>query len=136
VDDMKASQEIDVTKFSTIELADFATRNDTDDRLTIIAEIENPSYQPNKVASKQYSPEIPQKIKVPALIFDESLCDECMDKVEHDLENLHLDRLPVRLNSAHAFILNVTSSQLRLLSTFPLVNFIRPNRTHTIRHFA
>jgi hypothetical protein len=52
-----------------------------------------------------------------------------MDQLEQELSQLGIDD-PTRLNTASAFVVNVSPRQLRAVSTLPLVGVIRPNRTH------
>ena len=55
---------------------------------------------------------------------------QAMDKLERELAALGLGNDLVRLNTASAFVVNVSSDQLRAVSTLPLVGVIRPNRRH------
>ena len=55
---------------------------------------------------------------------------QAMDKLEKELAALGLGNDLVRLNTASAFVVKVSSDQLRAISTLPLVGVIRPNRRH------
>jgi hypothetical protein len=55
---------------------------------------------------------------------------QAMDQLERAFDKLQLPQRPVRLDSAQAFVVDVTPDQLRTISDWDLVGPIRPNRTH------
>jgi hypothetical protein len=55
---------------------------------------------------------------------------QAMDQLQRAFEELELPEQPVRLDSAQAFVVDVTPDQLRMISSWDLVGPIRPNKTH------
>ncbi len=53
-----------------------------------------------------------------------------MDDLEKEIRRLKLAQDPVRLDSAEAFVLEVTPEQLQKLARCELVGRVRPNREH------
>lgn len=68
---------------------------------------------------------------IAALPIDEKAVRQKMDQLVNELENLGVDNL-VRLDTAQALVVDVTSSQLCAVSLLENVGYVRLNRTHRI----
>lgn len=74
----------------------------------------------NQPANSKSLPQKPSFLKSP------------MDDLAQEIKRLKLAQDPVRLDSAEAFVLEVTPEQLQKLARSELVGRVRPNREHHV----
>jgi len=109
------------------ELIKFAEQ---DEKNTVSVIIETPVEQA-QVELTETRPDGDTFAPFAALPVDEEAERQKMDQLENELKKLGADIL-VRLDTAQAFVVDLTPSQLRTVSLLGNVGYIRPNRTHRI----
>jgi hypothetical protein len=127
--------DLDATKIDLDELRDFAAASGDvagrAARRSVIVELGGPA---RKVVVRAPSRTLPRKDAAMAEVLRPGAADpgrgRDMDRLQQALLTLGLGEEPVRLDAAEAFVVRVTSDQLREITRLPLVGVIRPNRTH------
>lgn len=111
------------------DLRSFAEDGGTDEPRSVIVELNATPLDLLLEPSRRLGP---PRERVPIALGASHVKHEqkAMDKLERELAALGLGNNLVRLNTASAFVVNVSSDQLRAISSLPLVGIIRPNRTH------
>jgi hypothetical protein len=118
-------------KIQDDELRSFAESDDMDRRETVIVEVEStPKVRPP--ASKDLWLDASHyRYAIEAIESDdEGQSAGSMDRLQQQFRKMDLPEEPVRLDTAQAFVLDVTPEQLRQIAEWPDVGPIRPNRTH------
>ena len=116
-------------KIDDADLRSFAEHGGPTDHASVIVELDQtPTVRPGD-ATGGWSGDAGYRVPIEAL---EGFDDEGtgMDELEKALQGLELAATPVRLDSAQAFVLNVTPDQLKAIADWDLVGPIRPNRRH------
>lgn len=118
-----------ISKIVDTDLRNFAKDCGTDEPRSVIVELNaTPLELPVNASQRSGLPRMRLSIPVDASQVNQE--QKAMDKLESELAALGLGNDLVRLNTASAFVVNVSSDQLRAISSLPLVGVIRPNRTH------
>jgi hypothetical protein len=116
-------------KIVDADLRSFVEHGGLDDRASVIVELsQTPTVRPGESSSGWFE-NTGYRVPIEAL---EGFDDEGsgMDELEKALQGLDLAATPVRLDSAQAFVLQVTPDQLKAIADMELVGPIRPNRRH------
>lgn len=118
-------------KIQDDDLRSFAESDDTDRRETVIVEVEStPKVRPPASTDHWRDPSS-YRYAIEAMESDEEgQAAGSMDRLQRHFRELDLPDEPVRLDTAQAFVLDVTPGQLRQISEWSDVGPIRPNRTH------
>ncbi len=119
--------ELNLKKIMDEELVAFA-KQDEEGTVSVIIEILAEDAQ---IEMSQTGSDEDRFAPIAAPPSDEKALGHKMDKLEKELENLNVDNL-TRLDTAQAFVADVTSSQLRAVSLLENVGYVLPNRTHRI----
>ena len=119
--------ELNLEKIMDEELVAFA-KQDEEGTVSVIIEILAEDAQ---IEMSQTGSDEDRFAPIAAPPIDEKALTHKMDKLEKELENLCADNL-IRLDTAQAFVADVTSSQLRAVSLLENVGYVLPNRTHRI----
>jgi hypothetical protein len=117
----------DQQKILDPELVKFAEQ-DKEDTVSVIIEL------PVEQAQIELTETRPNEdIFVPfaTLPIDEDTERQKMDQLESELKKLGVDNL-IRLDTAWAFVVDLTPSQLRAVSLLANTGYVRLNRTHRI----
>ena len=117
----------DVEKIQGEDLRSFAESGPSDERQSVIVEL-GTTDQVRPPAKKELWTS-PNDYRA-AIEGIEGYSDDgsAMDELQQTLNGLSLPRDPVRLDSAQAFVLDVTPGELRQITASNLVGPIRPNR--------
>jgi len=119
----------DTAKLHGQDLRDLVEAGEPEMRTSVIVEIKSTqTAAPHSYDAWREAPLSPDEIAQIDRADDATLT---MDRVETQLKGLDLPKGPIRLDAAEAFVLSVTPSQLREISSWDLVGAIRPNRTYT-----
>ena len=114
-----------LSKIADPELAEFAEKDSTE-TLNVIVEL---SFRPHRIPEKE-RPSVPgMKRPIVVLPEDEAEVRKSMDRLEKSLKSLTTSRI-LRLDTAKAFILDLTPLQLRSVLRLTEVGWVRPNRKH------
>ena len=116
-------------KIVDADLRSFVEHGGSDDRASVIVELgQTPTVRPGETAGGWFE-NTGYRVPIEEL---EGFDDEGsgMDELEKALQGLDLAATPVRLDSAQAFVLQVTPDQLKAIADMDLVGPIRPNRRH------
>ncbi len=119
--------ELNLEKIMDEELVAFA-KQDEEGTVSVIIEILAEDAQ---IEMSQTGSDEDRFAPIAAPPIDEKALRHKMDKLEKEIENLCPDNL-IRLDTAQAFVADVTSSQLRAVSLLENVGYVLPNRTHRI----
>jgi len=116
---------MDLDKITDPGLAEFAEKDSTE-TLNVIVEL---YFRPDRIP-KEERPSVPG-MKRPVLVLpaDEAEARKGMDRLEQSLKSLTTGRI-LRLDTAKAFVLDLTPVQLRSVLRLTEVGWVRPNRKH------
>jgi hypothetical protein len=121
----------DIDKIEELDLRRFAKGNDTDDRRSVIVELQAPPVRLRAGASSK-SPRSYDRQILPAETEAQAHESDAMDRLEAELHSLGLVRDVKRLDVAQAFVANASPEQLRSIASLPLVGAIRHNKTRRV----
>jgi len=125
-------------KIDDPRLLAFATSEEESDSASVIIELHAPPGEFSPAPpSRDYFGSIGKLIKPRSFGSEKksaqsrvlSLHRDELEQLEHDLKKI-ISRPLTRLESAEAFIADVSPDELREISDLPQVGLIRPNRTH------
>jgi hypothetical protein len=122
-------------RLSHVELREFAAQTEGTDRRSVIVELDAPPADVDATPLEFSRPRPPRRDELchAGRKPDEALETAAdMNRLGRSLEKLELDKPPVRLDYAQAYILSVTPDQLRSITHMPGVGLVRPNRTHHV----
>ena len=119
--------ELNLKKILDEELVAFA-KQDEEGTVSVIIEI---PVEDAQIVMSQTGADDDRFAPIAAPPIDEEAVRQKMDQLEEELENLGADNL-VRLDTAQAFVADVTSRQLCAVSLLENVGCVLPNRTHRI----
>ena len=117
-------------KIQDDDLRSFAESEDADQRESVIVELEQtPTVRPPANREQWQNPsDFRYAIEaVEGVSDDESVR---MDELQRQFQGLDLPDQPVRLDTAQAFVVDLTADELRQVSEWSNVGPIRPNRIH------
>lgn len=109
------------------ELAKFAEQ-DSADKASVIVEL---SFESPQVELAESRGDEDLSRPFAALPIDEQVERQRMDRLESELESLGIGQM-VRLDTAQAFVVEVTPAQLRAITLLAETGLVRPNRTHHV----
>lgn len=119
----------DAAKLHGQDLRDFVEAGAPETRTSVIVEVAGTERAvPHPYDAWQEAP--PSRDEVAQVEVGDD-ATPIMDRVEEKLGRLDLPKRPVRLDTAEAFVLSVTPSQLAEISGWDQVGAIRPNRSYT-----
>jgi hypothetical protein len=135
---MRVVQEYDARKIRDAELREFASRLDEEEQRSVIVELGVPS--PRLELNKQWpirKKESPTEAESAVNLQRTDLADVegnsgAMATLERAILAIGIPNKPIRLNAAHAFVMDVTPAQLRAISASSLVGGILRNRKHFV----
>ena len=126
---MATIHKIDSSKISDPELLKFAGQ-DTASKVSVIVEL-SIEHAPIELADPDPNSGLVRPYE--ALPIDEAAECQRMDRLERELKKLVTSET-VRLDTAQAFVVDLTPSQLRAVLRLTDVGCVRPNRTHHTGH--
>jgi hypothetical protein len=118
-------------KLGSPDLVEFASASSGAGTRSVIVELASPPRAaPRSTEPHHPRPQAKGHAREAALVPDDDRAAR-LDRLGKELDTLGLDE-PVRIDSAEAFVVDVTPDQLRALARCPLSGVIRPNRTHRV----
>ena len=117
----------DLDKLAGQELRDFACSDGLQGRQSVIAEVRT------AFVTTPYPAILGMPLPIEIMMTQDAVeVGPVLDEVERKLDTLVLPASPVRLDTAEAFVLDVTPAQLLEIASWDEIGIIRPNRTHVV----
>jgi hypothetical protein len=114
-------------KLADRELVAFANQVDDNNTLSVLIEVATNA----QVQLEESRVDGNSRRSAVAMPSDETAERQRMDQLEEKLIR-QLKEKPVRLDAAQAFVADLTPQQLRAVSSWNEVGYVRPNRTHRL----
>jgi len=120
----------EVAKIQDDDLRSFAEGEGADQRESVIVELEHtPTVRPPANREQWVNPS-DFRYAIEAIEGVSGDDADRMDELQRQFQGLDLPDQPVRLDTAQAFVVDLTPNELRQVTEWSNVGPIRPNRTH------